>query len=108
MPVPGQEFGDPPRRVVSDAGEQVGEIVLRIETVELGALDQGVDRSGAVAAGIGAGKQIILAANGNRPVILPMSGRRSRSIIAGTHIMGDAFVANMSSGAPAAISFTSR
>ena len=65
MPVPGQEFGDPPRRVVSDAGEQVGEIVLWIETVELGALDQGVDRSGAVAAGIGAGKQIILAANGD-------------------------------------------
>ena len=35
--------------VVGDAGEHVGEVVLRVETVELGALDQGVDRSGAAA-----------------------------------------------------------
>jgi hypothetical protein len=34
LPVPGQEFGDAPRRVVGNAGEHVGEIVLRIETVE--------------------------------------------------------------------------
>ena len=81
---------------------------MRVETVELGAFDQRVDRGGAAAAGIGAGKQVILTADGNRPVILPISGRRSRSIIAGTHIMGDAFVANMSSGAPAVMSFTSR
>jgi hypothetical protein len=38
--------------------------VLRIETVELGAFDQRVDRGGAAAAGIGAGKQVILATNG--------------------------------------------
>ncbi len=44
----------------------------------------------------------------NRPVILPISGRRSRSIIAGTHCMGAASGASMSSGAPAATSFTSR
>ena len=44
----------------------------------------------------------------NRPVILPMSGRRSRSIIAGTHSMGAAFGGNMSSGAPVAMSFMSR
>ena len=50
--------------VGGDADEHVGEIVLRVETVELGTLDQGVD-SGAAASGIGAGKQIILAANGD-------------------------------------------
>ena len=65
MPVPGQEFGNAPRRMVGDADEHVGEIVLRVETVELGTLDQGVDCSGAAASGIGAGKQIILAANGD-------------------------------------------
>src|SRR5215469_10136837 len=43
--------------------EHVGEIVLRVEAVELGALDQCVECTGAAAAGIGAGKQIILAAN---------------------------------------------
>jgi len=94
--------------VIGDAGEPVGEVVLRVEAVELGALDQGVDCCGAAAAGIGAGKQVILAAEGNRPVILPISGRRSKSIIDGTHSMGAAFAANMSSGAPVAISFTSR
>jgi hypothetical protein len=97
-----------PRRVVSDAGEHVGEVVLRVETVELGALDQGIDCGGAATTGIGASEQVILAANGNHPVILPISGRRSRSIIAGTHTIGVAFAANMSSGAPVAMSFTSR
>src|SRR5690348_3272580 len=62
---PGQEFGDGPRRMISDASEQVGEILLRVVTVELGALDQGVDRSGAAAAGIGASEEIIFSAYGN-------------------------------------------
>ena len=38
--------------MVGNAGEHVGEIVLRVETVELGALDQRIDRGGAAAAGI--------------------------------------------------------
>jgi len=54
------------------------------------------------------GEERIFSIERNLAVILPISGRRSRSIIAGTHIMGDAFVANMSSGAPAVMSFTSR
>ena len=45
MPVPGQEFGNAPCRMIGDAGEQVGDIVLRVESVELGALDQGIDRA---------------------------------------------------------------
>jgi hypothetical protein len=45
--------------------EHIGDIVLRVETVELGGLDQGIDCRGAAAAGIGAGKQVILAANGD-------------------------------------------
>jgi hypothetical protein len=52
LPVPGQEFGNAPRRVVSDADEQVGEVVLRIEAVELGAFDQRINRGGAAAASI--------------------------------------------------------
>jgi hypothetical protein len=38
LPVPGQEFGDAAGRVVGDAGEHVGKVVLRIEAVELGGL----------------------------------------------------------------------
>ena len=80
--------------MVGNAGEHVGEIMLRVEAVELGAFDQRIDRRGAAAAGIGAGKQIILAANCNRPVILPMSGRKSKFITGGTRYIGVALVAN--------------
>ena len=106
--MPGQELIQLGSRMIIDPAEHIGEPSLRIDVVELGGLDQGEHRSGALAAPIGAGEEPSSAADGNRPVILPISGRRSRSIIAGTHIMGDAFVANMSSGAPAVMSFTSR
>jgi hypothetical protein len=46
--------------MIGDAGERVGDIMLRVETVELGALDQRIDRRGAAAAGIRASEQIIL------------------------------------------------
>ena len=46
--------------MVSDAGEHVGEVVLRVEAVELGTFDQRTDYGSAAAAGIGAGKQVIL------------------------------------------------
>jgi hypothetical protein len=49
--------------VIGDAGQHVGEVVLRVAAVELGGLDQGVDRRGAVAAGVGTGEQIVLAAD---------------------------------------------
>ena len=107
-PIPGQQFVEFRGWMIGDAAEHVGEPSLRIDVIQLGGLDQREHRGGAASTGIGAGEQPVLAADRNRPVILPMSGRRSRSIIAGTHIMGDAFVANMSSGAPAVMSFTSR
>ena len=106
--MPGQELMQLGSRVIIDPAENIGEPGLRIDTVELGSGDQRVDRHGALAAAVGASEQPRAAPESNRPVILPISGRRSRSIIAGTHIMGDAFVANMSSGASAAMSFTSR
>jgi hypothetical protein len=55
--VPGQEFGKTPGGVIGNAGEPIGEEVLRVEPVELGAFDQRVDRRGAAAAGIGPGKR---------------------------------------------------
>jgi len=88
--------------------EHISEIGKGLDVVELGRGEERSDNGPAVAAAVRAGEQMVLAAESNRPVILPISGRRSSSIIAGTHIMGAAFVTNMSSGAPAAMSFTSR
>jgi hypothetical protein len=65
MPVPRQEFGDAPSRVVGDPVEDVGEVMLRINAVELGGLDQRVHRCGAPAAGVGAGEEPVLAADGD-------------------------------------------
>ena len=88
--------------------DHIGEPGLRIEAIEFGALQYGVENGGTLAAGLGSEEQEILPRYGNRPVILPMSDRRSRFIIAGTHSMGGVFVASMLSGAPAARLFTSR
>ena len=44
--------------MVGDAGEHVGRVVLWVKAVELGALDQRVDRRRSAATGIGAGEQI--------------------------------------------------
>src|ERR1700756_5780320 len=87
LPVPGQEFGDAASWVVGDAGEPIGEIVLRVEAVELGALDQRVEGRGAAAAGIGAGKQIIFAANSDTtqgPLGGIVVGRRP-AVVEATH-----------------------
>ena len=94
--------------MIGDTAQHVGEPSLGVDAIEFGRGDQGVDRGSAFAAAVGAGKQPCSAPEGSRPVILPMSSRTSRSIIVGTHSMGAAFGANMSSGAPAATSFMSR
>lgn len=65
MPVPGEQFVDVTGWMVGDAGQHVGDIELRIEAIELGALDQRVHRGGAVAASVGAGEEIVLATDGD-------------------------------------------
>src|SRR6184192_3415164 len=49
--------------MIGNARQYVGEVVLRVETVEFGAFDQGVHRRGAPAASMGAGEEVILAAD---------------------------------------------
>src|SRR3954468_5656041 len=94
--------------MIGDAGEQISDVELRIEAVELGALDQGIQSGGAMPAGIGAGEEIILAADRHHAVILPMSGKRLRFTTAGTLCTDAVFDVSTSSGAPAVKSFTSR
>src|SRR6202049_341884 len=74
--------------MIIDQAEHVGRPSLRIDVVHLGGDDRTVHKGRPLATAIGAGKQPHLSAEPNLPVILPTSGRRSRSIIAGTRSMG--------------------
>ena len=60
--VPGQEFLDAVDGMIGDGGQRVAQLELWVESAEFGAADQAVDRCGALATGIGAGEQVILAA----------------------------------------------
>jgi hypothetical protein len=107
-PIPRQQIVDPVSGMFGNVRQNIGEPDLRIDIVQFGGDDQAVHDCRPAAAAIGAAEQPGFAPEGNRPVILPMSDRRSRFIIAGTHSMGGVFVASMLSGAPAARLFTSR
>jgi hypothetical protein len=51
--------------MILQAREHIGKPGLRVDVVEPGGLDQGVDCSSTTAAGIGAGEGPVLATNGN-------------------------------------------
>jgi hypothetical protein len=76
--------------------ERVGEVGFRVHAVQFRRLQDRVHRGGTLAAGMTAGEEPIASAEGNRPVILPMSGRRSRSNIAGMPSMVAACDASVS------------
>jgi len=59
-----------------DAGEDVGEPRLRIDVVQLGGRDQAVEDGSTLTATIGTAEQPGLSSEGNREVILPVSGRK--------------------------------
>src|SRR5580692_9291890 len=82
LPVPRQEFVDPLGGMILQSRQDVCEPGLRIDVVELGGFDEGVDGGGAAAAVVGAGERPVVAADRNLAVILPISGRMSSSIIA--------------------------
>src|SRR5262249_40109404 len=107
-PLPRQQLADAPHRMIGKAGEDIGEPSLRVDAVELGGLDQRVDGGGAAGAFVGAGKGPVVSSDGNLRVILPISGRRSRSIIAGTPFTGVASGVFAASSASLAASSMSR
>jgi len=106
--MPGEEFREPLDRMIGDAGEDVVQIGLGVEAIEFRGLDQRVHRRGALAATVRAGEDPIFSAQSNHAVIVPISGKKLRSITAGTRGMGAGFGDNMSSGVPSVKLFTSR
>lgn len=69
--------------MAGDAGEDVGEPGLRVDIVEAGGLDQGVEDGGALTAAVRTAKQPCLPPERYRPFILPMSGKRGKFTICG-------------------------
>jgi len=69
---------------VDDPHDRLGEVGVGVDVVQLAGLDQLGDDRPAFRAAVGAGKERILAREGDHPFILPASGMRSRFIIAGT------------------------
>lgn len=58
---PRQQFVDAVDRVLCDALEDMPQVGLRVDAVELDRADESVNRGGAAAAGVGAGKQVVAA-----------------------------------------------
>lgn len=59
----GRRYGD---RMISDAGEDAAKVPLRVESAELGSLDEGEDAGGTLAAFVRAGEEPVLASEGDR------------------------------------------
>ena len=66
-PIPRQQVVDALGRVIRQAGQDVGEPPLRIDIVEFGGGDEGVDGSRAPAALVGAGEGPISSYHGDGP-----------------------------------------
>ncbi len=74
-PISRQKPVDPIGWMIGNAGDDVGQIGLRIEAIHLRHLNQRVHDCGALAATLGAGNQPRLVAQRNRLVILLISSR---------------------------------
>ena len=78
-------------RMGGDAGKDIREPGLRIDTVHFGRDDQAVHGRGASSAAIGSAEQPRLSPKSNYPSILPMSGKMLKSFIAGMRFMDAVF-----------------
>ena len=65
--VPGHELAEASDFVVGDAGEDVGEPGLGIDTVELGGFDQGIGDGGRLSAPFGTHEQVVFVPEGDGP-----------------------------------------
>ena len=79
----GQQFVDLAVLVRRQASQHILQIRIRIMAIEPGTLNQTHHRSGTSPRPQGAGEQPIVATDGKRGVILPMSGKWWRSTTAG-------------------------
>lgn len=72
---------------VDDGGKRAGQIRKRIDDIEFAGLDEGGNSRPVLCSSVMPGEERVLAIEGNLPDILPISGKKSRSITAGMHFM---------------------
>ena len=102
LPAMRQQLIDAGIRVARKPLEDVAQLCPWIEPVELGRLHQAHDDRCALAGQFAAAEEPCLPAHRDHRVILPMSGEKLKSSIAGTRCMGGASGANTASSAPTA------
>ncbi|CUH99348.1 hypothetical protein PHA8399_01466 [Leisingera aquaemixtae] len=73
--------------MICDLGQNPGKPGLRIYAVHLDGFDRGIGGGSCVAATFGADEQVVFAAYGQFPFILPMSGKFTGFIIDGMPIL---------------------
>jgi hypothetical protein len=95
-------------RMGGDAGKNIGQPDLRIDSVHLGRDDQAVHGRGTPSAPIRSAKQPGFSAKSHHPTILPISGGKSRSITDGIRCFAVTFVGITASNALRANWSTSR
>jgi hypothetical protein len=97
-----QQFGDLAGTLRRQSREHVSGIGVGVVAIHACRLDQAHHRSGTLASPERAGKQPVVSANGNHRVILPMSGKKLKSSIAGIRCMDAVSGASTASSVPTA------
>ncbi|KWI32240.1 hypothetical protein WT71_10360 [Burkholderia stagnalis] len=88
--------------MISDVGQDVFQIGTRVDAIELARPDQAIHRSGPLAPAVGADEQIVFASERKLAFILPISGKKLKSIIVGIRCMVAALRFETSSNAATA------
>jgi hypothetical protein len=91
-----------------DPGEHVAQVGFRIDVIHLAGLDERSNDGPVFTTPIRSCKKMILSAKCNRPIILPTSGRKLRSIIAGIRCMDAVSLGEAPTSANTVGLFTSR
>ncbi|KVD48510.1 hypothetical protein WI86_17600 [Burkholderia ubonensis] len=73
--------------MISDVGQDVFQVDTRVDPVELARPDQAIHRGGPLAPAVGADEQIVFASERKLAFILPISGRKLKSITVGIRCM---------------------
>ena len=76
---------------IDEPVENAGDVGLRLDVVEFARFDERGDAGPVFRSLVMAGEERVLTIEGDRPFILPMSGLRSRFIIAGTRCTADGY-----------------